>query len=245
MQCIVKKRLVNYEQFGQGSENLLILHGWGHSIAQWRSAAIHCSKKYTVTVLDFPGFGNSEEPEQPWDTFDYAQFTMEFMDKLSLHNPIIMGHSFGGRIGTVIAARFPHAISGLVLVDPGGVEIKNFRIKIRILIYKLMIKPIRNLFASRIKGFFGSSGYRNATPMMRQILVKVVNQDLRNLFGRIAIPVTVIWGSNDKVLPVEYVKIYKKLIPTADIKIIWGADHSPNSSKPAEFLSVLDDVLKL
>jgi len=245
MQVLVKNCLVNYEQFGQGSENLVILHGWGHSIGPWRNAAIHCSKKYYVTVIDFPGFGASEEPGQVWDTFDYAEFTKSFIEKLSIKNPVIIGHSFGGRIGTVIAAKYPEFISQLVLVDPGGIEIKNFRVKIRVLLYKLAIKPIRKLFSNRIKGFFGSSGYRNASPVMRQVLVKVVNQDLRNLFGTIKIPVTVIWGSNDRVLPVEYVKIYKKLIPQSVIKIIWGADHSPNLSKNQEFLSVLDDVLKI
>ncbi len=242
---MLRNRLVNYEQFGGGSQNLLILHGWGQSIAPWKTTALHCSKSYKVTVLDLPGFGSSEEPEKVWDTFDYAEFAKEFLEKLSIKNPVIMGHSFGGRVGTILASKYPDVLSQLVLVDAGGIEIKNLKIKIRVLIYKLFVKPIRKMFSDKIKGFFGSSGYRNASGTMRQIFVKVVNQDLRQLFSSIKIPVYVIWGSNDQVLPVEYVKIYKKLIPHSIIRIIWGADHSPNISKPQDFLNALDDILKI
>lgn len=242
---MLRNRLVNYQQFGEGSQNLLILHGWGHSLGLWRGTALHCSEVYKVTILDFPGFGSSEEPEKVWDTFDYAEFTKEFLEKLSIKNPVIMGHSFGGRIGIILASKYPDMLSRLVLVDAGGIEIKSLKIKIRVLIYKLFIKPIRKVFSDRVKRFFGSSGYRNASGTMRQVFVKVVNQDLRHLFGLIKIPVSVIWGSNDQVLPVEYVKIYKKLIPHSVIRIIWGADHSPNISKPQDFLSALDDILTI
>lgn len=245
MQMMLRNRLVNYEQFGGGTQNLVILHGWGHSIAPWRTTALHCSKIYKVTILDFPGFGSSEEPEKVWDTFDYAEFTKEFLEKLSIKKPIIIGHSFGGRIGTILASKYPDLVSQLILVDAGGIEIKTLKIKIRVWFYKFFIKPIRKTFSDRIKGFFGSSEYRNASGTMRQVFVKVVNQDLRYLFSSIKIPVTVVWGSNDQVLPVEYVKIYKKLIPQSVIRIIWGADHSPNISKPQDFLNALDDILNI
>jgi pimeloyl-ACP methyl ester carboxylesterase len=245
MQVLLKNILINYEQFGDGKDNLLILHGWGQSSAPWRNTALYCSKKYKVTVVDFPGFGSSEEPSHIWDTYDYAEFVKDFLTKIGISNTIIMGHSFGGRIGTILASQSPSLVSRLILVDSGGIEIKTFAIKIRILIYKMFIKPIRKLFSERMKKVFGSSDYRTLSGTMRQIFVKVVNQDLRYLFTTIKQPVTVIWGSNDQVLPVKYVKIYKKSIPQAEIKIIWGADHSPNISKTNDFLDVLGDILNI
>lgn len=245
MRVLLKDILINYEQIGEGSENLLILHGWGQSLSPWRNTALFCSKKYKVTIIDFPGFGSSEEPSSVWDTYDYAEFINEFLAKIGITRTIIIGHSFGGRVGTILASKYPDIVSQLLLVDSGGIEIKSLSVKIRILIYKIFIKPIKSIFGERMKKIFGSSDYRAISGTMRQIFVKVVNQDLRHLFGTIKQPVTVIWGSNDNVLPVEYVKIYKSLIPQAEIKIIWGADHSPNISKQNDFLSVLGDTLNI
>lgn len=245
MRVLIKDILVNYEQIGEGSENLLILHGWGQSSSPWYNTALFCSKKYKVITIDFPGFGSSEEPPTIWDTYEYAEFIKDFLAKLGIVKTIIIGHSFGGRIGTILASKFPDLVSQLILIDSGGIEIKSFAIKIRILIYKIFIKPIKSIFSERMKKVFGSSDYRAISGVMRQVFVKVVNQDLRYLFTTIKQPVTVIWGSNDGVLPVKYVKIYKALIPQAEVKIIWGADHAPNISKQGEFLSVLGDTLNI
>lgn len=245
MQVLLKNILINYEQMGEGSENLLILHGWGQSLAPWRGTAQFCSKKYKVTAVDFPGFGSSEEPNSIWDTYEYADFVKDFLAKLGIKSTVIIGHSFGGRIGTILASKYPETVSQLVLVDSGGIEIKSFTVKAKILLYKVFVKPIRKIFGERIKKLLGSSDYQAVSGTMRQVFVKVVNQDLRHLFDSIKQPVSVIWGSNDKVLPVEYVKIYKKLIPQTEVKIIWGADHSPNLSKPSDFLAILGDVLRI
>lgn len=245
MHVLLKDILINYEQIGEGPENLLILHGWGQSIVPWRKTAQTCSKRYKVTLIDFPGFGSSEEPNSVWDTYKYAEFVKEFCEKLGIENTIIIGHSFGGRIGTILASKYPEIVPRLILVDSGGIEIKSFVIKVKILLYKTFIKPAKKVFGERIKKLLGSSDYKAVSGTMRQIFVKVVNQDLRHLFSSIKQPVNVIWGSNDQVLPVKYVKIYKKLIPQSEIKIIWGADHNPNLSKPSDFLDVLEDILKI
>lgn len=245
MRVLLKDIIINYEQIGEGSENLLVLHGWGQSLSPWNNTALFCSKKYKVTIVDFPGFGSSEEPSTIWDTYEYAQFVKDFLVKIGITKTTIIGHSFGGRIGTILASKFPDLVPQLILVDPGGIEIKSLSVKVKIIFYKIFIKPIKSIFGERMKKIFGSSDYRAISGTMRQIFIKVVNQDLRHLFNTIKQPVTVIWGSNDQVLPVKYTKIYKELIPQSEIRIIWGADHSPNISKQNDFLSVLGDILNI
>lgn len=243
MNILLGKTILHYEQVGQGPENLLILHGWGRSLGEWFPIAQKISSNYTVTLLDLPGFGSSEEPPIPWDTFDYTNLVLEFMKKIEIENPIIVGHSFGGRIATILAANNPERVSSIILVDAGGIHIQSFVTKFKIFFYKFFVKPIRSLIPNKFKKLFGSDDYRTLSGTMRTSFIKIVNQDLRHLFSNITLPVSIIWGSNDQVLSVEYVKIYKKLIPHAQVKIIWGADHSPHLSKSADLAKALEEIL--
>lgn len=245
MQILVKDILVNYEQIGEGSEDLLILHGWGSSLSAWKAVSIFCSQKYRVTLLDFPGFGGSEEPNEVWDTYAYTEFVQEFLTKLNISHTIVMGHSFGGRVTTILATKYPRLVSQIILVDPGGIEIKSFKIKCQIFLYKLFWKPLGKLFGEKIKKLFGSTDYKTVSGIMRKTFVRVVNQDLRYLFPVIKQPITIIWGSNDQMLSVNYTKIYKKFIPHAQIKIVWGAGHNPHLSHQSDFFALLGDTLKL
>ena len=244
MQVLVHKVIVNFEQIGDEGENLVILHGWGRSLAEWKATAFLCSKKYKVTVLDFPGFGSSEEPNEVWDIYEYAQFTREFLLKIGIEKAVLMGHSFGGRIGTILASKNPEMVSRLILVDPGGIEIKSIQTKLKIIAFKLL-KPIKNIFGKKIRRYLGSSDYKATSGTMRKIFIKIINQDLRYLFGLIAQPVYVLWGSRDMVLPVSYTKIYKKYIPHAFIKIIWDADHSPYLSNQKDFFDAIVEILDI
>lgn len=243
MNILIGKTIVHYEQIGQGPQNILILHGWGRSLGEWIPIAQKLSLTHKVTLLDFPGFGSSEEPSIPWDTYDYTNLVLGFIEKMEINKPIILGHSFGGRIATIIAANNPEKLSSIILVDAGGIHIKELLVQLQILLYKLFIKPIKLLIPKRMRALFGSSDYKVLSGVMRISFIKIVNQDLRHLFSKIKNPVTVIWGSNDQVLPVGYVKIYKKFIPQAAIKIVWGAEHSPHLSKHPEFMKILEESL--
>jgi pimeloyl-ACP methyl ester carboxylesterase len=243
MNILVGETILHYEQKGQGSQDILILHGWGRSLNEWIPTAQKISSQHTVTLLDLPGFGSSEEPPTPWDTYDYALLVLAFMKKLEISSPIILGHSFGGRIATILAVNNSDQISSIILVDAGGIQIQHLSIKLRILFYKIFIKPLKAIVPKRVRNMFGSSDYKTLSGTLRTSFVKIVNQDLRHLFSKISKPVTVIWGSNDQVLPVEYVKIYKQLIPHAQVRIVWGADHSPHLSRSADFIKIIEEIL--
>ncbi|MBP9821474.1 MAG: alpha/beta hydrolase [Candidatus Pacebacteria bacterium] len=242
MQILVRENILKYEQIGHGDKNLLILHGWGRSLGEWVPVA-HSLTGYTITILDLPGFGGSSDVMESMDTYAYAEIVLEFMKKLELSPCVILGHSFGGRIATILASQYPDVVSKIILVDAGGIEIKSFKIKAKILFYKLILKHFKNLVPRRIRNFFGSSNYRALSGNLRKSFVKIVNQDLRLLFSTIKQPVSVIWGSNDGVLPVQYVKIYRRLIPQALIRIVWNAGHCPHVEKQKDFIGILKEVL--
>lgn len=242
MKVVIDTTILHYEQIGQGEKNLLVLHGWGRSLREWIPIA-HSLTGYKVTLLDLPGFGSSEEASGAIDTYEYSEIVLKFIKKLEIAPCRIVGHSFGGRIATILAAQYPEIVSKIILVDAGGIEIKSLGVQVKIILYKLILKHFKNLIPRRIKNFFGSSNYRVLSGNLRKSFVKIVNQDLRSLFSIIKQPVVVIWGSDDRVLSVQYVKIYRKLIPQALVRIIWGAGHCPHVEKHKDFISILQEVL--
>lgn len=241
MKIVIDGIITDYNQIGTGDKNLLILHGWGRSYKEWIQIA-NSIKGYRVTLVDLPGFGDSEEPYKVFGVFDYSKFVADFLKKIDIKSCTILGHSFGGRLGTILAVKEPELVEKLILVDSGGIEIRSLKTKIKILLFKLL-KPFKIFIPKKILKKFGSSDYKETSGVMRKSFVKIINHDLRYLFPKVKQPVSVIWGSDDRVLPAWYVKIYKSYIPQSTIRIVWEADHSPYLSKPKDFIEILKEEL--
>lgn len=231
MQKVVGGQLVNYEILGTGKKNLIILHGWGGSLQEWMPVAKRLETGYKVWLLDFPGFGGSPRPKTDWNIYDYANFVRDFIKDLKIKDPIVMGHSFGGRVAILLKAK------KLVLVDAAGLEFKS--LKARVFGWGA---DYLKWIPQNIKNIFGSPDYKSAGNM-RKIFVKVVNQDLSHEMSKIKCPTVIIWGEKDMVLPLSQAKIIKNLIKGSVLRVVWGADHWPHLSKPSEFLEILSEYL--
>ena len=241
MQIVVDNLLVSYESIGSGEKVILFLHGWQRSLKDWLSYARLLEKDYRVIVLDLPGFGASIRPEGTFSIFDYAEFVGHFLEKLSIKSCVLVGHSFGGRIGVIMAAESSY-VSKLILVDSGGIEKKTLKSWLWLGLAKtaafFVPQPIRNGLREKV----GSTDYKQAAGM-RDIFVKVVNQDLTHLFSKIKIPTLIIWGELDAVLPFAQAKVFKKGIVGSQLRVIWATGHDPHLESPAEFTEALTDFL--
>lgn len=241
MQIVIRDILVNYEVLGESEKTLLILHGWGRSINEWIPTAMDLSSDFKVILLDLPGFGITNRPKESFEIFDYAEFVKDFLLKLEIDKCILIGHSFGGRIGLILSVSPDKLVEKLILVDSGGIE-KN---KLSVKLIRLII-PARRLFPNfiqkKIKKVIGSSDY-NSSGEMRDIFIKVVNQDLSFLFKKIKIPTLIIWGEKDKVLNVDIAKEFKAGIVNSKTRIVWGAGHDPHLQKSDQFVEILKDEL--
>ncbi len=235
MQKVIGGQLVSYEALGSGKKDLVILHGWGGSLQEWLPIAKKLNDRYKVWLLDFPGFGGSPKPATDWGIYDYANFVQEFMLKLKIKDPVILGHSFGGRVAILLNAK------KLILVDAAGLEIKTLKAIIGGLIFDNM-GFMKKYVPTNLKNHFGSPDYKSAGPM-RKIFVKVVNQDLSKEMSEVRCPTLIVWGEKDMVLPISQAKKIKELIRESVIRIVWGADHWPHLSKPTEFLEILDEYI--
>lgn len=231
MQKVIGGQLLNYEVLGSGKKNLIILHGWGGSLQEWMPVAKRLETGYKVWLLDFPGFGGSPKPSFDWSIYDYANFVKAFLQEFKIKDPIILGHSFGGRVAVLLKAE------KLVLIDAAGLEFKSLKTKI----FGLGSDYIKWV-PQNIKNIFGSPDYKSSGSM-RKIFVKVVNQDLSKEMTEVKCPTVIIWGEKDMVLPIIQAKKIKELIRDSILRVVWGADHWPHLSKPNEFLEILNDYL--
>ncbi len=217
----IRNTKVNYKQYGEG-EDIVLLHGWGQNIEMMKPLGDNFSDKYRITIIDLPGFGLSEEPDIAYTIFDYTDVVHELLNKLKIKNPIIMGHSFGGRIAIVYASKYD--VNKLVLFGSPCVRDNKRNAKQSILKTFSKIKFLSPL-AEFAKKHIGSEDYRNASPMMRDILVKTVNQDLSDCAREIKCSTLLIWGENDQAVSVEEAKEIEKLIKDSALVVLPGTHY--------------------
>ncbi len=233
-----------------GAAPVVLLHGWGTNIQSMAVITDSLKAQHEVYSFDFPGFGLSTEPETVWDVYRYADFTESALKALNIVNPILLGHSFGGRISIILSSRMP--VSKLVLVDAAGIKPKrSFNYYQKVYTYKTFKNLAKTpglsyLFKEFVADYSkksGSSDYQNASPIMKGILSKVVNQDLRKHMSNISAPTLLIWGTHDFDTPLADAKIMEKLIPNSGLVTLAGAGHFSYLEQPARFLTILHHFL--
>jgi len=249
---------VNYYDRGSG-HGVLFLHGWGSDFSSFRifldriSATGH---SYRVCAPDLPGFGKSEEPPSSWSLDDYADFAISFLANLGIKRAILIGHSFGGSIAIKLAERknLPVEIPKMILVNSAGIRRrKTAKQAAKALLYKVVkyivsLGPLQKKFPDLLEKWrkrIGSEDYRNASPRMRECLVKTVNEDLTHCLSSISCPTLLVWGENDTTTPLAHAKIMEKLIPDAGLVVLKNAEHYSFLDQSYTFGKVLDSFLEI
>lgn len=226
---------INYEEKGKG-KLIVLLHGWGSNITLFANMMELLSKKYKVVAMDMPGFGKSDEPKGVWDVSSYVQFVIDFLKDYDTDEVMLLGHSFGGRVIIKMHSRndLPFKVTKVILVDSAGIKPpKSNKKSWRTRYYKigrtvLSTKLVQKLFPDALENFrkkMGSADYAAASPMMRQVMVKVVNEDLTQYLPNIKAPTLLVWGVNDTATPLSDGETMEKLIPDAGLVKLENAGH--------------------
>lgn len=245
----------NYICEGQGA-NILLLHGWGSNIKLFDAMIKHLSPYYTVYALDMAGFGETDEPTEPWCVDDYVDYVLAFCAKMNITETILLGHSFGGRVIIKMLSRdnCPLTVSKIILTDSAGImPQKSFVSKVRARTYKigkgfLSLPPVKEMFPDALDNLRkkrGSADYNAASPIMRQCLVKVVNEDLEPLLPKIKQSALLIWGENDDATPLSDGQKMEKSIPDAGLVTLKNAGHYAFLDQWFMFSRVLDSFLNI
>lgn len=248
MEFLYKGRKVSYESEGNG-DPVLFLHGWGCDHKVFAPFVSTLSPSYKVVSIDFPGFGESEEPDSVWGVEEYTRFLEAFCAGLGLSRPSFVAHSFGGRVAILYASR--NDTARMVLTDSAGIRPRRGpRYYSRVYSYKavkwFLLKMIRNeaLYLKFREGR-GSSDYASASPRMKAVLSKVVGEDLRNVLPLIKAPVLLFWGTEDTATPLSDALTMERLIPDAGLVKVDGGSHFSFLEAPGLFRSVLSSFFKI
>ena len=191
--------------------------------------------------------------KNPWNLDDYCDLVVEFIEKLGLNNPILIGHSHGGRVILKLAATGRLSPPKIVLLDSAGlIPKKSFKQKARAKSFKTIkwtltlpiIKNYSGNLLEKARAHYGSADYNAAPLVLRQTLVSLVNTDLRDIIPNISCPTLLIWGENDTATPLSDAKIIESLIKDSGLCVIKGTGHYSFCEKPYEAHAILRSFIK-
>lgn len=233
---------INYINYGkQDGDTVVLLHGWGQNIQMMKPIGDNISDICRVIIIDLPGYGNSDEPTFAWSVYDYVEMLKKLLDKLKIENPILVGHSFGGKISLLYASKYN--VKKLVLFgSPFKKEIEKLSLKVKVL-KGLKKVPGLNKLEGFAKKHIGSTDYRSASPIMREILVGTVNLDIEEEVKKITSSTLIIWGDLDEAVPLKRAYELEKLIPDSAVIVYEDCTHYAYLERLNQTINILRNFI--
>lgn len=236
---------------------LLFLHGWGGSKASFdplREAL--AGTDLEILTPDLPGFGAEPDPPHPWTVEEYADWTAAWLkaNRAGTGPLWILGHSHGGRIAIVLAARKQAEIERLFLCAPAINRAHRYLLRrmIGVIIAKigkaLLSLPGLSALApfarTLLYKLLRVHDYERASPLMRETLVLVTRRDLSSLLPTITQEVDLFWGTDDTQTPVADAHFMKASLPRCTLHAYEGTRHAVHKTNAREIAAVLRQRLK-
>ena len=234
---------INYVEYGKkAGQEIVLLHGWGQNIQMMNPIGEPLGQENRVIIIDLPGFGESSEPETIWTIPDYADAVYLLLKELKVKNPILIGHSFGGKISLLYASKYPTK-KLVLLASPFRKGFKKLPLKTKIL--KMAKKmPGMKQVAEKAKKYIGSTDYKNASAVMRSILVEHVNLDITEEVKRINCPTILIWGTYDKEVPLNEAYVLESYIKDAAVIEYEGCTHYAYLERLGQTVNIIKSFIK-
>ena len=198
---------------------IIVLHGWGQNKELWREFQSHFPDGEAI-VFDLPGFGNEPLVSGDWGVPEYTTWVQNKIENLGESNIVLLGHSFGGRIASFLAAKNPTWLKGLVLYGSPVLYRPRRSIRLRIAAAKVLKKL----------GFSGPGGNKELREAddkkMGRIFRNVVSFDQADFLGRIKVPTLIVWGRQDRAVPLRIANEIHRLIPESKLIIMDNVGHN-------------------
>ena len=246
-----KSLSIYYKKYGNNKNIILILPGWGDTRKTFQYIINYFEKDYSIYILDYPGFGKSTIPSIDLTMTDYAQLLLSFMNKNNIKNPIIIAHSFGGRITSLLLGKYQIKTKKIILFDVAGIKRrKTIKLFLKEKTYKVLKKIIsffpvlkqeemRQLLLLK----FSSDDYKNIPPTMRKTFQNIIQLDLRKYYKKINTETLLIWGEKDQDTPLKDAYYLQNHIKNSALIIYPKSTHFSYLQYPKLTNSIIDNFI--
>jgi pimeloyl-ACP methyl ester carboxylesterase len=231
---------------GDGPPRVLALHGWGRRGTDFAAPL----QGFSYIALDLPGFGATPAFDEPQGAGGYAEAVLPVLEDMA-PRPILVGHSFGGRVAVALASRYPERVGGLVLT---GVPLLRRsqatgpRLTYRLWRWGHKVGLVSDRRMERIRQRYGSADYRAATGVMRQTLIRAVHESYENELVALQVPVRLVWGADDTEVPLPTAHRVKDLLTESGVEVsldvLSGVGHWVPTEAPAALREAVAQMLE-
>lgn len=262
-----------YVQVGSGPA-LLLLHGLACDHTTWSPVLESLARTHTVIAPDLLGHGDSDKPRADYSVGGYANGMRDLLTVLGIDSATVVGHSFGGGVAMQFAYQFPERTERLVLVGSGGlgpevspavrvITTPGFHQAMGVLtapgVRHVATSAMRVLARSgvgalrdlgEVADIYDSFRDPRTRAAIRHVVRAVVDWrgQIVTMADRAylteAMPMCVIWGADDMVVPVSHAGNARVLAPTARIEIVPNAGHFPHRDHPERFVKIVRDFIR-
>ncbi len=262
-----------YVKTGEGPA-MLLLHGLGCDHTTWQPVLAALSRRYTVIAPDLLGHGLSAKPRADYSVGGYANGMRDLLTVLGIDKVTVVGHSFGGGVAMQFAYQFPERTERMVLVAPGGlgpevtpairaITLPGFHQAMGLVtlpgVRQLTTLGLRTLAATgaphvrdldEVAAIVDSFKDPQARRAIRHVVSAVVDWrgQIVTMVDRAyltqAMPMCVMWGTEDAVIPVKHAGLAAEFAPGATVEVIANAGHFPHKDHPQRFVKLLDEFIR-
>lgn len=249
------------EQYGEGREEVLLLHGWGKPVTLRRHleplARLLAQDGYHVTALEFPAHGQTGKPRAVWGVPEFAAWVKAAMEKLELKNVTAVAHSFGGRVALWLAAHEPKLIRRLVLTGAAGLirektpeeekaAARYHRLQERLSRLKALplVGPGIEKLQKALRDKRSSADYLDADEDIKPTFVRIVSQNLRPLLPKIAQPALLVWGDQDTATPLWMGQTMEREMQDAALIVFEGHGHFAYLEELGRFAALIKAFIR-
>lgn len=261
---------LNYNEAGTG-DSLILIHGFAASSYSWRFIEKSFKQKYKVISIDLKGFGLSDKPlDTKYSVEDQAKIICEFISQNNLSNITLIGHSFGGAVSLVtyliMNNQDTNNIKKLILIDTACYvqQLPDYILLLRIpILNKLSLSFIPSTLNAKFvlqKAFYDNNkinremintyGFYLNLPGSHHALIQTANmiaseiiKYYSQMYKSIHIPVLIIWGEEDEIIPISVGKKLHNNIPNSLFYSIKQCGHNPHEEKPDEVIQIISKFL--